>query len=281
MWSPRLERPFTLWRHIRRERRLIRKALDFSLGPVVVYSHPKTASRAIEAAIKEVPGAVPFHVHVLQPRHFTWRDFRVEPPNDRGIAPDGQPAQWAVRSEIVESERSLNLISMVRDPVAVSVSWFFFGLQRWFGCQQKPDPADFEFDELCGYFHDRFAHDGMLNWFEDEWNVTTGVDVYSVPFDRGRGWHVYRRAKVKALVLSAHLSDEAKAEALVGFVDQPVPVVPRVNEGRDRSSPEIYGRLQESIRDNSSLVDRLLGSQYTRHFFSEEQIEGFRNRWLG
>ena len=281
MWSPRLERPFTLWRHIRRERRLVTEALDLPLGPVVVYSHPKTASRAIEAAINEVPDVGSFHVHVLQCRHFTWRDFRVEPPNDRGIVPDGQPAQWAVRSKIIETERSLNLISMVRDPVAVSVSWFFFGLQRWFGCQHKPDPSNFEFDELCGYFHNRFAHDGMLNWFEDEWNITTGVDVYNVPFDRDRGWHVYKRAKVKALVLSAHLSDEAKAEALTGFIGRSVSVVPRVNESSNRPSPEIYEKLKESIRNNSPLVDRLLGSRYTRHFFPEEQIEGFRNRWLG
>jgi hypothetical protein len=281
MWSPRLERPLTLWRHIRRARQHVREALNLPLGPVVVYSHPKTASRAIEAVIKQVPDARPFHVHVLQPQHFTWRDFRVEPPNDRGIAPDSQPAQWAIRSEIIEPDRSLNLISMVRDPIAVSVSWFFFGLQRWFGCQQKPDPADFEFAELREYFHDRFVHDGMLNWFEDEWGATTGVDIYSTSFNRGRGWQIYERGKVQALVLSAHLIDEAKTESLADFLGQSVPLVPRINESNRRLAPEIYERLKESIRDNHLLVDRLLGSRYTRHFFNEEQINEFRNRWLG
>jgi len=68
---------------------------------------------------------------------------------------------------------------------------------------------------------------------------------------------------------------------LADFLGQSVPLVPRINESNRRLAPEIYERLKESIRDNHLLVDRLLGSRYTRHFFNEEQINEFRNRWLG
>ncbi|MBL67718.1 MAG: hypothetical protein CMO74_04575 [Verrucomicrobiales bacterium] len=275
MWSPRVERPFTLWRHIRRERRRIREAEN----PVVVYSHPKTASRAIEAAIAGLPSVQPFHAHVLQERHFLKGDFRGIPPNERGITPDGQPVQWAIRREIVESGRPLRLVSLVRDPVAVCVSWFFFGLQRWLACEQKPDPAKLDFEELLDHFHNRFSHDGMIHWFDDEWNKTTGLNIYSKLFDKSRGWQIYERGNIKAVILSAHLEDEIKANALSEFLDEKIDEVPRVNESGAQGAPEVYGKLQRSVRDNQELVDRLLNARFTRHFFEESQIDSFRHRW--
>ena len=170
--SMRIERRFTLWRHIQKSRRVIRHCLAHDIQPVIVYSHPKTASRAIELAISQVNGYVPLHAHVLQECHFTWRDFRKSPLNSRGIAADSQPQQWAIRKEIIDKGLPFKTVSLVRDPVAVSVSWFFFGLQRWLGFQNKLDPSTLNFEELSSVFLNEFNHEGMLHWFEDEWNKT-------------------------------------------------------------------------------------------------------------
>jgi len=275
MWSPRIERPFTLWRHIRRERRRIREADN----PVVIYSHPKTASRAIEAAIASTTGLEPFHAHVLQERHFLKGDFRGALPNDRGITPDGQPAQWAIRREIIEKDRPMKLVSLVRDPVAVCVSWFFFGLQRWLACEQKPNPAKLDYDNLVDHLHNRFPHDGMLNWFDDEWNLTTRINIYNESFDKTRGWEVYKHGNMKAIVLSAHLEDETKTEALSKFFDQRITEVPRINEAKTQGTVEVYRDLKKSINTNRILVDHLLDSRFTNHFFEDKQIESFRHYW--
>ena len=277
--SLRLERRFTLWRHVQRSRKQIRTTIQTGRTPLIVYSHPKTASRAIELAVSRVPLFCPFHTHVLQVNHFTWQDFRNSPLNDRGIAPDSQPEQWAIRKEIIDKKVPLKLVSLVRDPVAVSVSWFFFGLQRWLGYQNKLDPAKLDFEELCSFFFNIFNHDGMLHWFEDEWNKTVGLNIFDSKFDKERGFSSYKNGEISALVLSTHVDDTNKIVALSEFLEQEVPSVSKENTSESRVSPEVYLKLKEAMIEQEELVNRLLSSDYSRFFFSNEMLNSFREQW--
>ena len=257
---------------------VLAKALP--IGPVVAYGHPKTATRSIEAALSTVAGVEAFHAHMLEPSHFTRKNNVFVPPMASGLCPEDQPAQWGV-SEALKANDRMALISAVRDPVAVNVSWFFFGLQRWLRSRRPVDPARVSFERLTTVFRDLFPHEGILNWFTEEWTKVTGVELARLDGVREEGHVTVSFGKGRACVLSAHLSDDRKAEILENFLDLPQGTVsfPRVNRGVDRRSPEVYERLKVLVASDEAYLEKMYGSAYAQHFFTGDQIKAFRASW--
>ena len=110
-------------------RRVVQRSHQLPLSPVVAYGHPKTATTSAEAAISAVPGLRSFHAHVLRPSHFIWRRNNLVPPMPSGVCSEDNPAQWAL-ADALAGPHPVRLITLVRDPVAVQASWFFYGMQR-------------------------------------------------------------------------------------------------------------------------------------------------------
>lgn len=275
--------PFRTARFLRKSRREatdVHRAADAPGGLVVSYGHPKTATTSAARAIDAVPGRRAFHAHVLRPVHFTWIRNNLVPPTPAGICPEDGPAQWAL-ADALAADRPVRLVTLVRDPVAVQISWFFFGLQRWLGSTRPVDPTSVPFEDLLALFHGDFPRDGVLNWFDEEWCVITGRSTDSLgdvrdgrPARVGFGIH-------EACVLSAEWSDDLKAAALDDFLGLPSGSIrfPRENRSSDRRGADVYTRLKAAIGGDRDHLDRVYDSPFSRTFFSDETIDGFRRRW--
>jgi hypothetical protein len=264
----------------RREARGVHRALASSEAVVIAYGHPKTATTSTAEALAPVPGVASFHAHVLRPRHFTWVRNTFIAPTDAGICPEDGPAQWALADALAGS-RPVHLVTLVRDPIAVQISWFFFGLQRWLRSSRPVDIATIPFQDLLKLFHGSFPRDGVLNWFEHEWCPVTGHGVDHLGEVRDGGCPVVSFGPHRAAVMSAELSDERKARHLESFLHLPSGSVtfPRSNLGADRRRPEVYDRLKAAIGSDPDLLDRVYASPFARTFFTPETLDGFRRRW--
>ncbi len=269
-----------LRRNIAKQQRRMSAAKLLPIGPVVAYGHPKTATRSVELALRSVPGAKVFHSHMLMAKHFTRKNNIFVPPTASGLCLEDQPMQWAVSDALKAGER-ITLVSTVRDPVAVNVSWFFFGLQRWFR-SKRPINADLiPFEKLVSVFREDFPHQGILNWYTEEWAKVTGVDTGALGDIQKIGHQTVPFANGKACVLSAHLEDDQKAivlDTLFGLTRGTVEV-PKINLGLNRKNPEIYERLKIHIASDDEYLEKIYASAYAQNFFSHEQIESFRSSW--
>jgi hypothetical protein len=266
----------------RREARRVDRTLASSDAIVIAYGHPKTATTSTADALAGVTGVTSFHAHVLQPRHFTWVRNTFIPPTDAGICPEDGPAQWAL-ADALHGPRPIHLVTLVRDPIAVQISWFFFGLQRWLRSSRPVDIATIPFEELLRLFRGSFPRDGVLNWFEHEWCPVTGHDVDDLRDVRDGGCSVVPFGPHRAAVMSAELSDDRKSRHLESFLDLPAGSVtfPRSNLGADRRRPEVYDRLKVAIGRDSDHLDRVYASPFARTFFTPDTLDGFRRRWTG
>ncbi|MCH2160762.1 MAG: putative capsular polysaccharide synthesis family protein [Phycisphaerales bacterium] len=275
-----IERGIRLRRNIARERRRWSAAQDMAIGPVVSYGHPKTATTAIYKAMSETTGVAAFHAHVARPMHFTTRRNNMVPPLKSGICPEDQPPQWAIADGAARGDR-VHFISLARDPLAVNVSWLFFGLQRWFSRRRNTDPAEISAEMIESFFHSSFPHDGILNWFDEEWSKVTGFETRELGEVRERGFLVREHENIRACVMSAHDSDEAKSRTIADFLSlKPEQVgITRRNLGSDRRSSEVYERLKKSIARDKDYRDRMYDSEYARTFFTKRQIDGFHDTW--
>ncbi len=276
-----LERPITRWRHARRAGRDVDAAIQSDLGPVVVYSTQKTASTSVYDALKTIAGVHAFHLHYIHPKHFTTADVNARPIIHEGIPLHDDEYAPAIWRQVIQAKRPARFISLVREPIATNVSYFFFGLQRWLNLPRQPDPADYPLDELMRIFLESFPHESAVRWFERELQSTLGIDVYGSPFPFDAQRQSFENGPWKLLVLRTDMADGRKAAAISEFLGRDVPVIPRANRADERRSPYRYDEIRMEMRRHPNYVNRLLDDRFTEHFFSREEIEAIRATWLG
>ena len=266
-------------RRVARAEAEIRAAHRLEIGPVIAYGHPKTATTSTQAALRDVPGIRAFHAHVLRPTHFTWRRNNLVPPCPSGVCPEDSPHQWAL-ARAMAGPRTVRLVTLVRDPVAVQVSWFFFGLQRWLESRRKIEPDSIEPDRLRDVFFGRFPRDGVLNWFQEEWCPLTGVPLAELQRVRRDGFAAVDFGPHRACVMHAHASDEEKQAWLDDWLDLPSGSVrfPRANVAKPRPD-EASRTIMAAVGADHELLDRAYGSDYARTFFRPDTIDAWRARW--
>jgi hypothetical protein len=275
-----IERPITRWRHARRAARDVAAAIRSGLGPVIVYSTQKTASTSVFDALTAAGGVHAFHLHYIHPKHFTTQDVNAKPVIRDGIPlhdDEYAPALWR---EVIEARLPARFISLVREPVATNVSYFFFGLQRWLNLPRQPDPADYSLAELMRIFLESFPHEGAVRWFERELEPTLRIDVYRQPFPFAAQSQHHENGPWKLLVLRTDMADERKAAAISAFLGREVPPIPHANRADERKSPYRYDEIRAAMQTHPEYVNRLLDDRFTRHFFSAAEIEAIRAKWL-
>ncbi|HUF83043.1 MAG TPA: putative capsular polysaccharide synthesis family protein, partial [Acidimicrobiia bacterium] len=165
------------------------------------------------------------------------------------------------------------VVSMVREPIAQTVSAFFQPAQR-----RGYLDAGATVTSLLERFGDRLDR-LPLRWFETHVEPALGIDVYAEPFDVRARFQILSTSTVRLLLLRCEdlrVAPTALAELL--DVDEPVPI-PRVNVGADKGYAETYAAFLAALRPSAAQLDRAYGSRLVRHFYSPDEIARFRTVW--
>jgi hypothetical protein len=237
--------------------------------PLAVFSMAKTGSSSVAAALREAGIGAVHHVHDLDPV------FLAE--EEAGYRWTGRPWRiWDAQALLRHpptSEDPWRVVSMVRDPIAQSVSAFFQP-----GVRLGYVHPGATVEELRARFGDRLDR-LPLHWFESHLLPTLGIDVYATPFDPGAGYQIIDTPSVRLLLLRCE--DLARAPgALAELVGAPAPLsVSELNRGAAKGYAELYRSFTASLRPTAAQLDHAYGSRLVRHFYSAEEIDGFRALW--
>ena len=249
----------------------------------VVFAQGKTGTSTIAAGLKRAGLHPVFQIHTLEPRIHT----KVEADYARHVA-DPYPrhvweAQW-LRMHLPGPEHPWMLVTSVRDPIARLVSRFFQQKSR-FGTALDESEADALAAELSAEFqraNERLGGTGW-DWFEAELKGVLGMSVYDVPFDPEAGFGTVTTDYVRALILRSESLDEAPAALTEMFgsgraVELKVGLKPE-NVSTDKGYAELYQAVLERFRPPPSYVERVYETRLARHFYSAEELDGFREHW--
>jgi hypothetical protein len=238
-------------------------------APHVVFAIAKTGSSSIAAALHAATRSAVFHVHDLDPA--------VLAQEEATYRWSGRPwrvwdAQQLLRRPPTRSE-PWRVVSLVRDPIAQSVSAFFQPAARHGYIDSTTTVAD-----LHRRFADRLER-VPLRWFETHLEPALGIDVYHHGFDPSVGYQIISTDTVRLLVLRCedlHSAPRGLAELLDR--DRPVPV-PQLNVGAEKEYGDLYRRFLRSLRPTEAQLDRAYSSRLVRHFYTPTEIDRFRTRW--
>lgn len=244
--------------------------------PVVVYQMGKVGSLAVLRSL-EAQGVHPVaHAHRLHPSSIRAVDLGIE-----ALNPEAARQRWQERNEglllydeIIARRRPACFITLVREPVGRNVSAFFQNLEVYF-----PGAVPDEMDVLREGFLERYPHHLPLTWFDDEFAAALDIDVYAKPFPREEGALQLRRGPFEVLILKVELPDAQKANAIADFLSlEPFPLV-RENVGAAKKYGNMYQQFKETVTLPQAYLDRMAQAKYTRHFYTDEEIDAMVARW--
>jgi hypothetical protein len=238
-------------------------------APIVVFAMAKSGSTAVAVAVRAAGFGPVFHVHDLDP------DFLQE--EERQYYWSGRPARvWDAQSLLARTpttDAPWRVVSLVRDPIAQSVSAFFQpGVRRGYVHPNSTVGSLLEtFDNRLEYL--------PLHWFESHLQPAFGIDVYASEFDPEKGYEIIETPEVKLLLLRCegfNVAPHALAE-LLGMT-RPIDV-PWANVGAEKEYGKLYGPFIEAVRPAPEVIERTYSSRLVQHFYSPEEIERFRSKW--
>jgi hypothetical protein len=231
------------------------------------------------------PEQVVLHVHFLSPEMLSGtRSLHV-----RSKGYFGPPYDWHLgralgeRIENLDGSRPVQVVTLVRDPIAREVSGLFQNpefaaaeLRNRHGRYDVKRTIEFLENTLCA----ADACDYVHNWFDRELRATFGIDVFAVPFPKERGWTLLCNERARVLVLRMEDLDRTLGPALAEFLgldEEPKTATDNVRSERPEGSD--YRDVVAGLRLPQRVCERIYSHRFSRHFYSDEMLAEFSQRW--
>src|ERR1043165_150467 len=294
------------WKIIRERsyRKHVESALRKPLPPVLVYQMAKVASRGIADALQNRRALKLLHFHFCDPENSTYmhRQLFGAPGLPPPVPPDPVPMtplnrRWqrflelqqrgpsfsehlahTIYERLIKPRHKAMVITLVREPIGRNISSYFHHLNIiW---RQRDAHANVPFERLVeGFLSDPF-NAVPLDWFDREFKRTLGIDIYEHPFPREQGFMRFSTGPYEVLVMRHDLDDRQKERCVQELLGVEDVAISRVNTAAEKPYAEVYRRFVETVRLPESFISELLDSKYTRYFYTSEEIERLRAKWL-
>jgi len=188
-------------------------------------------------------------------------------------------AEMIYRRYVQPKRHRLKVMTLIREPVAHNVSMFFQLLGRYIGPDVEASECDT--DELIDIFIEKYMHWRPLTWLDAEVKTNFGIDIYQYPFPAERGYTVISQGKTDLLVLRCEMDDRSKEHAIANFLGLDEFEIVRSNVRSEKPEAQKYEEFKRRIELPPALLDQMYDSKFSRHFYSREERNRFRERWSG
>ena len=178
---------------------------------------------------------------------------------------------------VIAKRRPGKVITLVREPISRNISAFFENFTTFTGVAYED--SGFTTDEIIDIFIREYDHSVPLSWFDVELKKTLGIDIYEHPFPFEAGYATIANGALDLLQIKAETDDPTKERAIAEFlgVDGFKLIMRNVGEQKDYAST--YSDFLSRVHLPQSYIDIMCGSDFTRHFYSNIEIETVRSRW--
>ena len=242
----------------------------------VVFAQGKTGTTSIARGLKRAQFHPVFQVHTLAPRKLAEAEASYRGRRDDHYPRHVWEAQWLGAHGPTE-EHPWRLVTSVRDPIARVVSRFF-QIENAFRALHEETNVEAVVVELSEKFRQQSHALGIgFDWFEAALGPLLGKSVYDFPFDPAVGYGTIVSQHVQALLLRGESLDKAP-EALRTHFGREVELL-HENVGTAKDYAGLYRSVMEQFRPPPEYVAKVYDTRQARHFYSPDELNGFRQWW--
>lgn len=237
--------------------------------PVAVYTMAKVASISIYHSIKMKTDMPVFHVHTFDIEKIKHSELLCK---EKGVVPASRQVGHLIYKHRILPEKPLNIISTVRDPISRNISAFFEAF--FYHVNKTTESWNGTMEELMNeYFIKKMNHNYPLEWFENEFKLMTGFDVYKHPFDKDEKYIRLKFKNINILIFRVDVPDHSKSEIIADFLGVSEFELINKNIGSKKKYSTLYQKFINETRLPTSYVEEMLDSQFARHFYSYTERE--------
>jgi len=238
----------------------------------LVYSPGQTGSSTVYYTLmKELPLNKVLHVHFLS-------DYWVEDqiPKQAGVT------NKKVRNQVLaykvykalKKKKKIKAITLIRDPFSRGISAYFHDPIRRGQVNNKA--LESIRCEIITY-----ANDVTLDWFKTDFNTFFNYNVFNYPFNNKNGYiRINLLEKFDILLLKTNLLKKNGKKVIEDFLGITIDTLFNVNRRSETSVGEIYNKVKDYYFEEKHSFNEKINSQFIQHFFSSDEIESFRLKYL-
>jgi hypothetical protein len=253
--------------------------------PILVYSIGKVGSLSLYHSIQAAGINAPvYHVHSLSAKRIASVKRFLRSRGATAAEHRYLHVGNGLRRRLVRPSSEIwYLITGVRDPIARALSETF---QTLYLTHKDHAGGSWTPESLGKVLADTIAPErgairGTLNWFESEFRESVGINVFDYPFDRRMGYSIIEHENFKVLLYRVEsLNSVFSNGVLKRFLEvdrdlQPV----RRNVAEDKTDGLVYQKARAEFRLPRQSCELIYSSRLAKHFYSDEMIEQFIQRW--
>lgn len=273
--------PLLRWLLLQLNGWIMERRLDYLLHiqkkiPVLIYQMGKVGSSSVYASfpIQEYPLAI--HTHHLNEEGI---NRVIEDLQQKNI-----PVQRhyyfsrAVCRRVLKRNQPYKVITLVREPISRTISGFFQAFEMVVGVPYTE--SKHSIDDLYKIFMEYENYLSRRTWFENEFYASLGVDIYDQPFPQDAGYTHFANGKGEILLMKVELDNATKETVIADFLGVPEFKLAQANVGANKVYAETYRQFKADIVLPESYIDDVLSSRYAQHFYSPEERNAIRKKWL-
>jgi hypothetical protein len=272
------------------KRKLYRTIFGARLStPLIIYQPGKVGSitvhESLKTAFEKLDLITPIHhahnLNYIDTIEESIREARKDP------APSLKKLEESrlLRQEIdADQFQKWNIVSLVRDPVALRASTMFQVLDEyipdWLELTKENKLSIQDLQHLL-LSRKEFDPEYLATWFNKQVKNLFGFDVFASPFNIKQGFKIYRSplSRFSFMVIRLEDLDRVAHKAFYDFIRLKDFQVINQNIGDEKPYSQLYKQFKATPLPGEYL-DTAYKTQYARHFYTPQELETFRNRWL-
>lgn len=192
----------------------------------------------------------------------------------------------------------IKIITAVREPISQNISVVYQGISRIFFSRSRMFKAIPNMRELmiksfgnAQTIFDLWYECTQSEDFKDDLDICRDlqsfipvfnsniIDLMKEPFDIDRGFSVIKESNIEIFVYQLEKINDIK-EDLSKFIGFSFNEYVIANVATDKWIGSAYRRAQDEIKFSQEYFDKCFNEPYVKHFYSNEDIEKFRSKWI-
>ena len=255
-----------------------------SKRPILVFQMGKVGSRTITTSLDAARLKDPvYHEHFLSEHHMAIFQRKI----DQGTKVE-RPSQvlariGAMRAKIFSDDgKRWKVITLVREPIARGVGTFMSG---YFKDKNISIPEIGLGPNEMKSLHEKYAERGhkydeyASTWFQAELKGVFGFDVFSTDFPKDKGYKIYEGDRADLLLIRLEDLNTCHKDAFREFLDIADLKLVSANMAKDKAYYPAYREFAKTMRFPHSFLEETYSFDVVRHFYTQDEIDGFKARW--
>jgi hypothetical protein len=186
------------------------------------------------------------------------------------------------RNKILNHNRKLDLIVIIRNPIDRFISYIFqhhakFKIQPFFSteCENYKKAIEIINQKIL----EEKAWDEFDEWFKEEVFETFDIDIYKQEYNEEKGYNIYKNGNKSLLLLKMERlnNDFASASKIFLKLEQEIVLEPH-NIGEEKEYKEEYRIVKTNLKFERKIIENFINSKYSKHFYAKQEAEVFR-KW--